>query len=85
MLRFILQRLQLQKELFKYNDRLLQITSQNPNGVMKILFKERDLIYDHSTRIVSRNINLNADDMYIMQKETKKLDKDIRIFLNKYK
>ena len=85
MLRFILQRLQLQKELFKYNDRLLQITSQNPNGVMKILFKERDLIYNHSTRIVSRNINLNADDMYIMQKETKKLDKDIRIFLNKYK
>ena len=85
MLRFILQRLQLQKELFKYNDRLLQITSQNPNGVMKILFKERDLIYDHSTRIVSRNINLNADDMYIMQKETKKLDKDIRIFLYKYK
>lgn len=85
MLRFILQRLQLQKELFKYNDRLLQITSQNPNGVIKILFKERDLIYDHSTRIVSRNINLNADDMYIMQKETKKLDKDIRIFLNKYR
>ena len=85
MLRFILQRLQLQKELFKYNDRLLQITSQNPNGVMKILFKERDLIHNHSTRIISRNINLNADDMYIMNKETKKLDKDIRIFLNEYR
>lgn len=85
MLRFIIKRLKLQKDLYKYNDKLIQLISKNPHGVMEIVFKERDLIYKHCDKIVYKNIYLNADDMYIMNKETKELEQTIRIFLSKYR
>ena len=85
MLRFIINRLQLQKDLYKYNDALLKVSEKNPNGVLNILFQERQLISSHTDKIIYKNIHLNSNDMYLMNKETKELEQKIIIFLGKYR
>ena len=85
MLRFIIKRIQLQQNLYKYNDQLINLFSKNPRGVLIMVFKERDLIYKHSNLILNRNIHLNQNDMYMMNKEIKEFEQSINLFLNKNK
>lgn len=78
----ILHRIKIQKDLQKYDKKLLLLLEKHPNTIIKLLFDERKMIYKHCDIILNKNIFITEKQINEMNIETLNHVKKIKNIIN---
>ena len=81
----VIQRIEMQYNLFyKYNYDLKKISNHNPQIILNVLFKEREIIDDHCRIILEKHIFITEKDIDLMNIEICNHEKNIINIIKKY-
>lgn len=80
----VIERIQLQIYLQKYDKKLLTLSNLNPNIVLDLFFNERNLIFNHCNIVLQKHIHITENDITKMNLEIIKHQQNIENILSKY-